>query len=165
MSADNWAACPRCKDNKVDKVAELEKQMEEAYGKVALHVYRDMEQALVVARAEAEKGDSGYSRDNTFREDYEIYGAEKGVITVSYGGSCTVCGLRLEFQEDHPFYPPIPVQMSTDFPGTPFGRGDTIMIMTQAELGNEVWRQVLEFRGKLGLKAPELHDEGLAGFR
>jgi hypothetical protein len=41
-------------------------------------------------------------RTPTFREDYEIYGAETGTVTVSYSGECTECHLKLSFTEDHP---------------------------------------------------------------
>jgi len=38
----------------------------------------------------------------SFREDYEIYGADEGTVTVSYSGSCTKCRLSLSFEDDHP---------------------------------------------------------------
>lgn len=38
----------------------------------------------------------------TFREDYEIYGAETGTVTVSYRGECQRCNLLLEFETTHP---------------------------------------------------------------
>jgi hypothetical protein len=34
----------------------------------------------------------------TFREDYEIYGAAEGAVTVDYCGDCHVCGLSLSFE-------------------------------------------------------------------
>ena len=34
----------------------------------------------------------------------EFYGATEGVVTVSYSGHCGVCGLNLDFSEEHPFY-------------------------------------------------------------
>jgi hypothetical protein len=37
---------------------------------------------------------------DTFREDYEIYGAEDGTVTVTYSGSCQSCGLSLSFRDD-----------------------------------------------------------------
>lgn len=42
--------------------------------------------------------------DPTFREDYEIYGAEDGTVMVSYGGSCTTCHLTLDFKHEHNLY-------------------------------------------------------------
>lgn len=45
--------------------------------------------------------DVGY-RNNEFREDYSIYGAETGTVTVEYRGECHRCGLVLEFTTEHP---------------------------------------------------------------
>lgn len=92
MSADNWDECPRCKGAEVAAKAALDS----AYG--------------VVTREEWEELQERYSATQdipecTFREDYEIYGAQEGEITVSYLGQCTRCGLKLEFTEVHPFFP------------------------------------------------------------
>jgi hypothetical protein len=102
MSADNWNACPQCKDNKVDKVADLEKQVDGAYGKVSAEEFMRLNGLLAQAKLEVDKDDWN---DRTFREDYEIYGADEGTVKVSYSGSCTKCGLRLNFEEEHMFYP------------------------------------------------------------
>lgn len=45
--------------------------------------------------------DVGY-KGNEFREDYSIYGAETGTVTVEYRGECQRCGLVLEFTSEHP---------------------------------------------------------------
>ncbi len=45
--------------------------------------------------------DVGY-RANEFREDYEVYGAETGTVTVEYNGECQRCGLKLSFTTEHP---------------------------------------------------------------
>lgn len=37
----------------------------------------------------------------TFREDYEIYGARDGEVMVTYHGECIVCHLVLEFRDVH----------------------------------------------------------------
>lgn len=126
MSADSWANCPRCKDTLVNNVIELEDELRESYGKVALSVYESMQHRLQEARKAAEDGHTGGGRNDTFREAYEFYGAETGTLTVSYHGQCTVCDLELSIEEQHPFYP---APMSTDFPGTRFGRGDTITVI------------------------------------
>jgi hypothetical protein len=102
MSADNWATCPRCKNSKVDKVAALEKQVKESYGKVPAEEFMRLNGALTQARLDVDKDDWN---NRSFREDYEIYGAEDGIVKVGYSGSCTVCGLRLSFDDEHPFYP------------------------------------------------------------
>jgi hypothetical protein len=38
----------------------------------------------------------------TFREDYEIYVAEDGVVRVSYSGHCERCGSGVDFKTEHP---------------------------------------------------------------
>jgi hypothetical protein len=38
----------------------------------------------------------------TFREDYEIYGADKGVVKVSYSGHCQNCGYGIDFEYERP---------------------------------------------------------------
>lgn len=47
------------------------------------------------------RGDLGI-RGSDFREDYGIYGAETGTVTVEYRGECQKCGLLLEFTAEHP---------------------------------------------------------------
>jgi len=41
----------------------------------------------------------------TFREDYEFYGASEGVLHISYSGHCGVCGLSPSFEHVLPFWP------------------------------------------------------------
>jgi Fe-S cluster biogenesis protein NfuA len=83
VSASNWAKCPRC-------TARAKKKQEEAMAALAEAGLDDGTFSLTVSPA----GDS-------FREDYEIYGAEDGEVTVSYGGRCTECGLSLNFTHKH----------------------------------------------------------------
>ena len=45
----------------------------------------------------------------TFREDYEIWGAEEGFIEVNYSGTCRACGLHLDFE-----MPRIPLPMEAE---------------------------------------------------
>jgi len=92
MSADNWAECPRCRGAEVAAKAALDS----SYGVVTREEWEELQE-----RYEATQG----IRDNTFREDYGIYGAEDGEITVSYRGECTECGLKLKFTDVHPFFP------------------------------------------------------------
>lgn len=94
MSADNWADCPRCKVIREAALTERERAVENAYGKVPVAEFDAM-------RAELER-DANTLIDPTFREDYEIYGAEDGVVKVRYQGRCKDCGLSLKFEHDHP---------------------------------------------------------------
>lgn len=77
MSASNWAPCPAC-----------------------------------VAKERAKIELAGLPPDDcvdpykfeTFREDYEIYGAEDGTIVVDYSGWCQVCHIGLDFNTHHQFF-------------------------------------------------------------
>lgn len=95
MSADNWAKCPRCQRALDGTVQTFAKRLTDAYGKVPAAEYTELQNKLAEAAVHAERG---YA---TFREDYEIYGAETGTVTVSYSGSCRECGLGLSFDDKH----------------------------------------------------------------
>lgn len=45
-----------------------------------------------------------YPTEPTFREDYEIYGAETGELIIHYRGRCTVCGLSTEVNDAQVFF-------------------------------------------------------------
>ena len=93
MSADNWAVCPRCvKQARAAEAKALAKVMA-SYGKVPVEEFD---------RARADVPTSDPEKFRTFREDYEIYGADDGDVVVDYGGSCTECGLHLTFTDHHP---------------------------------------------------------------
>lgn len=97
MSADNWAICPQCRDRaQADRTARL-KEAFDAYGKVSPEEFEAMRAAADVPF------DAG--KFQTFREDYEFYGASDGTITADYSGHCGVCDLGVDFRHEHPFYP------------------------------------------------------------
>jgi hypothetical protein len=96
MSADSWAICPRCV---AQARAEYDKNVEAVmatYGKVPVEEF-DAARAALVAPA---MGDF-----QTFREDYEFYGAEAGEVEASYSGHCSKCGLGLDFKVSRKFWP------------------------------------------------------------
>ena len=96
MSADNWAVCPRCvKQARAAEAKALAKVMA-TYGKVPVEEFD---------RARADIPDLDPEKFRTFREDYEIYGAEDGTVKVSYSGGCDTCGLSLNFSDEHPLNP------------------------------------------------------------
>lgn len=93
MSADNWTQCPRCLKRRAAEVENKTTQVEGAYGKVPVEQFDRL-------RAELESLKSDRV-DDTFREDYEIVGADEGFIEVIYRGSCGTCNLRTEFKHSH----------------------------------------------------------------
>jgi hypothetical protein len=93
MSADNWTQCPRCLKRRAVEIENKETQVAAAYGKVPVDQF-DRQRAEL----ESLKTDR---MDNNFREDYEICGAEDGVVEVTYRGVCGICNLRMEFKHSH----------------------------------------------------------------
>ena len=92
MSADNWAICPVCVGRAREKAAREHAAAMESYGAIPAEEF----QARLAAIKDVKPEDF-----RTFREDYEIYGAAEGTVTVSYSGSCSVCGTHLEFNDHH----------------------------------------------------------------
>jgi hypothetical protein len=96
VSADNWARCPRCAREWEAQHAARQAEVAESYGKVSVEEFDQ-------ARADLKADRMAFNdQEPTFREDYEFSGAEEGVVTVSYRGQCTKCGLSLKIAEDHP---------------------------------------------------------------
>lgn len=92
MGADNWAVCPRC-------LAGARKAQDTALAKVMASYGKVPVAEFDAARAALEPLDPG--KFATFREDWHIDGAADGVVTVSYRGGCSKCGLHLDFKHDH----------------------------------------------------------------
>lgn len=96
MSADNWAACPKCiavaKGAADVKHAEVYAQ----YGKVSPEEFDRLRETLSAVDPEDFR---------TFREDYEFYGADEGELQVSYSGGCTECDLRVDLKTSKKFWP------------------------------------------------------------
>lgn len=69
--------------------------MESQYGVLSQEEYDRLKIEFQTVRADL---------DRTFREDYEFYGAETGVLHISYHGECGECGLKLLVDEKKEFY-------------------------------------------------------------
>lgn len=96
MSADNWTHCPRCTAREEKRLDLREIDVQALYGTVSVEEFDQARSDLA-----AERTKFGVRPEN-FREDYEIYGAKTGTVSVGYSGECQDCGLRLSFQEEHP---------------------------------------------------------------
>ena len=94
MSASNWAICPKCKHDEENRITELRKRAAEAYGTIPVEEFDALRAAAEIPEPSKQ----------TFREDYKIYGAETGEVTVSYSGHCEVCGTGLDFEIVRGFY-------------------------------------------------------------
>lgn len=97
MSASSWTTCPRCVERHQVAVNAKIQAAANAYGKIPVEEWTDMHEAARAADIPLEA--------ESFREDYEVWGASEGTIYFSYTGSCTECGLGLSFSEERPFFP------------------------------------------------------------
>lgn len=93
MSASNWAICPRCLSSARKLEAAALAKVMASYGKAPFEEFDQARRAIATPEREEFR---------TFREDYEIFGAEDGVVQVDYSGYCQVCELNLEFSEKRP---------------------------------------------------------------
>jgi hypothetical protein len=89
--------CPNCRKLAEDAAAALMVEAAALYGKVPA---ADYEAAMERARDAAKDMPS-----ETFREDYEIYGAQDGTVKVTYGGRCEVCKVGIDFRVERQFWP------------------------------------------------------------
>ena len=96
MSADNWAYCPRCTQRGQAKLDKQATAVQASYGKIPVDEFDEARRQHAAAVLKFGQ------RERTFREDYEIYGADTGIVMVGYSGSCTKCGLILNFTDTHP---------------------------------------------------------------
>lgn len=96
MSADNWTHCPRCTARMEKTLRQRETAIEKSYGQVPIDQFDSDRERLRVDKGRFER------REPTFREDYEITGADTGVVSIDYSGCCTECGLSLTFTETRP---------------------------------------------------------------
>lgn len=96
MSASSWTHCPRCTAAEVAQLALQAARVQEMYGTVPIAEFDKARSELALERGNLVR------REKTFREDYEITGAQDGVVRVDYAGTCTECGLQLLFNDVHP---------------------------------------------------------------
>lgn len=96
MSADNWEVCPKCVAAAQAAADEAHAEVYAQYGKVPPEEFDSLRDALPVVNLDDHR---------TFREDYEIYGADEGEIEVSYSGNCSECGLHVDLRTNKKFWP------------------------------------------------------------
>lgn len=92
MSADQWSRCPKCTKARLANFENLERQVNDSYGKVPVE---EFDRARAHLEAERLKLESDKFR--TWREDFDVTGAEDGTVQFDYRGSCSVCRLELKF--------------------------------------------------------------------
>jgi hypothetical protein len=94
VSANNWVVCPRCKRDREAHIRNLQQKVNAAYGSLPIEAFDDLRAAV--------DGEKAGKLDATLREDWEIYGADDGVVKVDYSSFCNVCGLRVTFEFAYP---------------------------------------------------------------
>lgn len=93
MSSNSNTVCPRCRLIHDQKLKAAREALRQAYGKVALSVYQQLERNFLALEVAAP--------GETFGQYFEVTGAEKGEITVDYGARCSDCGLATTFVHKH----------------------------------------------------------------
>lgn len=96
MSADNWTTCPRCFDAAKTAAEAEREQVMALYGILSVEEFDRERAALKTPTA---------SEFQTFREDYEFWGSDDGVLRVSYSGRCTNCDLSVTLTDEKTFWP------------------------------------------------------------
>lgn len=91
MGADNWTTCSNCAEVKASELQAATKALRDSYGKVPLNEFD-------AARERLHEKFFATPPDSTWREDYEIFGANEGTVQVNYKGGCTKCKHSCEFQ-------------------------------------------------------------------
>lgn len=97
MSASNWCVCPRCFAEATEAARVERERVMGLYGTVPVEEFDKARSAL------EEPDPESYQ---TFREDYEFYGADQRLVEASYKGECTRCGLTADLLACKRFWPP-----------------------------------------------------------
>ena len=91
MSASNFSICPRCARRHRDKATVKRREADQAYGNLPLDDWKLLDRDALEAAVE------DITR-KTFREDWEVFGAEDGEVVFNYGGHCEVCSLHVDIR-------------------------------------------------------------------
>jgi hypothetical protein len=90
MSANNWAQCPRCRQNGIKELRSRQQKVADAYGKVPEHEYLEMK--------EWAKQPVSFPSES-LREDYELrIDPATWTFKVSYQAHCDECGFSFKFE-------------------------------------------------------------------
>lgn len=92
MSADNWAACPKCTKAANGTYDRMQAALKEKYGTIPAEEYLRMAAEFENTSPEAIRG------ENSLREDYEFYMNEDGEFIAVYHGHCSECNFDFKFE-------------------------------------------------------------------
>lgn len=94
MSASSWSVCPRCLWLAKKGERERVQAAADAYGKVPAQEYENLRRNAAAFHV----NEADYPTH--LREDYEIWGAESGTVTVVYNAHCEKCDLVAGFSDE-----------------------------------------------------------------
>jgi len=97
MSADNWAACPRCLQQAKETAEEAKREVDALYGQIPVEEFEQRRADL------PDLPDAEDNKYRTFREDYEWW-TEGGKVEWNYHGKCTICGLECKVDGSKRFW-------------------------------------------------------------
>lgn len=97
MSADSWTTCPRCKASREATNESKIEAIMATYGKISPMEWENARVSIDAILTDKLR--------ETFREDYEFYGADSGTVIASYSGKCSTCGLAVHFDHRVTFFP------------------------------------------------------------
>lgn len=100
MSADNWTTCPKCSKETRDRYERLYERISIGADLLPPGEFAALREALAECSADVTR-----KQFDTFREDYEIFGADGGEVHVTYRGRCTKCGLETKLEMAKRFWP------------------------------------------------------------
>jgi predicted nucleic-acid-binding Zn-ribbon protein len=92
MSADNWASCPKCENQK----RKLEQELDDKYGVISREDYQELQ-----AELDNLKNDGRYTKHN-LGENWNI-GIHEDKFNVSYKAVCDKCGYTYTFEHSEVF--------------------------------------------------------------
>lgn len=91
MSADNWAACPRCTQLAEARRQRAETKASVSYGKVPAAEWLKLRR----------RGEKRRDLEDTLREDYQVgINTETGGFFVTYSATCTACAFSFRYEHE-----------------------------------------------------------------
>jgi hypothetical protein len=89
MSADHWSTCPKCKADKERRVSAAREEARAMYGKVPQEEYLEAIDRFPKAESTELDENMGWY--------YEFFGAEDGVLGISFSCQCRDCGYKFNY--------------------------------------------------------------------
>lgn len=89
MNVMNFLACPNCKQIQKDRDSDAQKELDALYGQIP-------QEEWAAKRDEVMNRESA-SLKPSLREQYDLFGADAGKLTLNYRCNCSVCGMSYSY--------------------------------------------------------------------